>query len=111
MVGRLLSVREMGGLPSTSNSMKSTTRKSNLVSSKWRIRGKPTFNPPARYPHSHSESTTHGESWELILTPIINNTDFWQSRIFKRCEVIEQEEGLFLSYRKENSIAVKYDLV
>src|SRR2546423_14394124 len=88
MVGRLLSVREMGGLPSTSNSMNSMTRKSNLVSSKWRIRGKPTFNPPARYPHSHSESTTHGESCELILTPIINNTDFWQNRIFKSSEEI-----------------------
>src|SRR5438046_1324643 len=82
--------RELCGLPSTSNSMKSTTRKSNLVSSKWRIRGKPIFNPPARYPHSHSESTTHGESWELILTPIINNTDFWQNRIFKSSEEIGQ---------------------
>src|SRR5207253_5085162 len=92
MVGRLLSVREMDGSPSTSNSMKSTTRKSNLVSSKWRIRGKPTFNPPARYPHSHSESTTHGESWELILTPIINNTDFWQNPIFKRAKKLDNRK-------------------
>src|SRR5207249_12187808 len=101
MVGRLLSVREMGGLPSTSNSMKSMTRKSNLVSSKWRIRGKPIFSPPACFQPTHSGSMTNEGLLARTLTPITYNTAFWQNRIFKSSEEMGQYESLFLPYRKE----------